>query len=152
MTRDILVYTLACGCTDWCTCTPCGLGQPHEPGTPWSCDAHGETTVTGHVDVPELDPPVENGEVVVVGSNDTFTLADDHPMRAARCGICSLPIGGEPVTALAIAALGGPGCDCGQVPSSIYLIHGLHLNMTPDQMMPYIETAMTCEADHPWTD
>lgn len=152
MTRDILVYTLACGCTDWCTCRQCGTGEPHPAGTSWGCDDHGVTTVTGHVDIPELNTPVKDGDVVVIGSGDTFTLADDHPMRAARCGICSLPIGGDPASVVALAGLGGPSCDCGLVPSSVYLIHGTHLNMTPDQMMPYLETAMTCQAGHPWTE
>lgn len=152
MTRDILVYVLACGCTDWCTCGQCGLSEPHKTGTGWHCDQHGPTNVTQYIEVPELNPPIENGGIAVVNSNDTFTLAEDHPMRAGRCSICSLPIGGEPVTVMAVAGLGGPSCDCGIVPATAYLIHGTHLTMTPDRMMPYIETAMGCQADHPLTD
>lgn len=152
MTRDILVYTLACGCTDWCTCRQCGLSEPHTPGTSWGCDDHGVTTVVNHVEVPELNPPVENGEIAVVGSHETFTLADNHPMRAARCVVCALPIDGEPITVLSVAGLGGPSCDCGCVPSAAYLIHGTHLTMTPNELLKYLETAMGCETDHPWTE
>lgn len=150
MTRDILVYTLGCGCTDWCTCTPCGLGQPHEPGTTWNCDQHGRTTVTAHVAVPDLNTPVENGEIATVGSKDTFTLADDHPMRAVRCAVCALPIGDQQASVISVVALGGPGCTCGMIPSTAYLIHGTHLAMTPDQLMTHLETAMACQGDHPW--
>lgn len=152
MTRDILVYTLGCGCTDWCTCTPCGLGQPHAPGTTWGCDAHGLTTVTSYVEVPELTTPVENGEIAIVGSKDTFILAGDHPMRAARCAVCSRPVGDQQVSVITVAALGGPSCDCGMVPSTAYLIHGTHLSLTPDQLMAHLETAMACPDDHPWAE
>ena len=150
MIRDILIYTLACGCTDWCTCQPCGLGQPHEPGTGWHCDQHGQTTITSHVAVPDLGTPVENGAVVIVGSKDTFTLADGHPMRAARCAVCSLPVGDRQVSVVSVAALGGPACTCGMIPGSTYLIHETHLTLTPDQLMASLETAMVCPADHPW--
>lgn len=41
-------YRLACGCTDpWCDCPGCQAGGPHEPGTVWHCDEHGDTTVAG---------------------------------------------------------------------------------------------------------
>lgn len=152
MTRDILVYVLDCGCTDWCTCTQCALTQPHTPGTGWRCDEHGPTNVKNYIEVPELKVPVEDGSLVMVGSGDSFTLAAGHPMRAARCAVCSLPVDGNPVTLVSLAALGGPGCDCGLVPASTYLIHANHLSMTPEQIMEHIETALLCPHDHPWTD
>lgn len=150
MIRDILVYTLACGCTDWCTCGPCGHGIPHEPGTTWHCDQHGRTTITSHVAVPDISTPVTDGEIAIVGSKDTFTLAADHPMRAARCAVCSLPAGDQQVSVVSVAALDGPACTCGMIPSTAYLIHGTHLTLTPDQLMASLETAMVCPADHPW--
>lgn len=152
MTREILVYQLACGCTDWCTCNQCGLSEPHTPGTSWGCEHHGVTTVVKYVEVPELDPPVENGEIAIVGSHNTFILADGHPMRAGRCVVCTQRINGEPVTVMAVARLGGPSCHCGCVPSAAYLIHGTHLNLTPDELLKYLDDAMSCQTDHPWTD
>lgn len=152
MTRDILVYALGCGCTDWCTCGQCGLTEPHTPGTRWECDEHGKTTVTQYIEVPEFKPPVDNGALVAIGTGDTFTLTDDHPMRSARCAVCSLPVNGEPVTLMSVAAIGGPGCDCGLVPGTTYIFHGTHLTMTPEQILTTLEIAMTCQNDHPWTE
>lgn len=149
MTRDMLLYTLDCGCTDWCTCGQCALTYPHKPGTGWHCDDHGPTNVTNYVRVPDPKPPVENGEIAIIGSKDTFTLAEDHPMRAARCVVCSQPVAGELATVISVAGLGGPACHCGLVASNAYLIHGWHLTMTPDELMPYLETAMGCDNYHP---
>lgn len=150
MTQDILVYLLGCGCTTWCTCDQCGLTEPHKPGTGWRCDEHGPTTVKQYVEVPDTSAPINDGDVAVIGSPDSIVFAEEHPMRSGRCAVCSLPIGGEPIVILAIAGLGGPSCDCGQVTAAAYLIHATHQNMPQHQVMDAIEVAMTCPADHPW--
>lgn len=152
MTRDILIYTLACGCTDWCTCEQCAQGIPHEVGTPFGCTHHDVTTITAHVPQPDLDAPVQDGEVAIIGSHDLFTLAADHPMRAGHCVICHQPIGDQPLTVICVAGLGGPSCTCGMVPGAAYLIHGSHLNDDPTTLLPHLETAMDCQHTHPWTD
>lgn len=152
MTRDILVYLLDCGCTDWCTCNQCGITEPHQPGTGWHCDDHGPTNVKQYVEVPDTSAPINDGDVAVIGSPDSIVFAVDHPMRAGRCAVCSLPIGGEPATILAVIGLGGPSCHCGQVPAGAYLIHASHSDMPQPQLMAAVEVAMTCQETHPWDE
>lgn len=52
---------------------------------------------------------------VIEQVSEPFTLAPGHPLRGARCVICSTLIGGMPLRIATLTDLRGGGCSCGAI-------------------------------------
>lgn len=52
---------------------------------------------------------------VIEQVSEPFVLAPGHPLRGARCVICSTLIGGMPARTATITDMRGGGCSCGAI-------------------------------------